>query len=145
MYSDVGKKIKTLATVCACFGVIISIVLGAVLMIEIGALMGLLLIACGCIFAWLGYLTLYAFGEITDCIQDIRNQLCDGEEQRGVVELAQNAAVGEVRRAEITSVENAAPEDIWTCYNCNTKNLRKVPYCVKCYVSREWSNAQWKK
>lgn len=144
MYSDVGKKIKTLATVCACFGVIISIALGAVLMIN-EALMGLLLIACGCICAWLGYLTLYAFGEITDCIQDIRNQLCDGEGQRGVVEPAQNSMEGEDRRAVVTSVKDAPPEEVWTCYDCGTKNLRRFQYCSKCKVYRDWSDAQWKK
>ena len=144
MYSDVGKKIKTLATVCAWVGVVTSLILGLTLVVADFVLLSLIVIACGCVYAWLGYLALYAFGEITDCIRDIRNKLCDGEVQKGVAEPAENAAPAEMQKAEENSAENAAPDEVWTCCECGTKNLREMQCCSNCKVSRDWSDAHSK-
>ena len=144
MYSDVGKKIKTLATACAWVGVVTSLILGVSLISGLGLLAGVIAFALGCFCSWLGYLMLYAFGEITDCIRDIRNKLCDGEEQKGVAEPVQNAAPVETQKAEENSAENAAPDEVWTCCECGTKNLREMQYCSNCKVSRDWSDAHSK-
>ena len=85
MYTNVGKKIKTLAKVLAWIGIIASVIGGIVMMtagVNItdfsgrtssasGVVPGLIMMVVGAVGSWLGSLCLYGFGELVDKVTAI--------------------------------------------------------------------------
>lgn len=78
MYKKVGSKIKSLVKGIVGVGMVASVILGLLCMFGVSFLGGILLAGMGCLMSWLSGLLMYAYGEMVDCIQDIRNRL-DGE------------------------------------------------------------------
>jgi hypothetical protein len=87
MYTNVGKKIKTLAKVICALGIISSFIIG-IIMIAGGSSMGyyygnnnalifpgLVVIILGSVLSWVSSLALYAFGEMTENVSAIKNSL----------------------------------------------------------------------
>ena len=73
MFSDIGQKIKKLASICTYIGIIGSCLGGLICMImgisaEEGGMffVGLLVAAVGSLLAWIGSFLLYGFGELID-------------------------------------------------------------------------------
>ncbi|MBO4692915.1 MAG: magnesium transporter [Clostridia bacterium] len=79
MFSNIGKKIKKLATVLCWLGIIISIVCGIVAWVaaddEIGALIFLVVAVAGSLLSWISSFVLYGFGELIDKVTDIEYRL----------------------------------------------------------------------
>jgi len=72
MYANIGKKIKGL-TKCAFFVEALAAVLAGLFLLFCGAnfiILGLLLLICGPIVAWISSWILYAFGELVDKITE---------------------------------------------------------------------------
>lgn len=84
MFSNIGKKIKTLATVIVWIGIICSVVIAFAVSVETTFVIGILYFIIGCLFSWISNFFVYAFGEIVDnCEQQtaILNQLRDKQDK----------------------------------------------------------------
>ena len=66
MYKGIGGKIKTLAGVITCIGILLSIVSGVVLMTKGYALVGVLVMLAGFLFSWISTFILYGFGQMVE-------------------------------------------------------------------------------
>ena len=83
MYENIGKKIKTLATVISVILIIGSVIGGIAVLVECegdgdGAVIGWLVMLLGPLFAWLSGFMLYGFGELVDKTCDIERILRTG-------------------------------------------------------------------
>lgn len=77
MYSNIGRKIKTLAKVFCWIGIISSVVSGIVVLAtmgDAGVLLGILTIVMGPLLFWIGSFILYGFGQLVEN-SDIRTEL----------------------------------------------------------------------
>ena len=66
MYKGIGGKIKTLAGVITCIGILLSIVSGVTLMVLDYALVGVLVMLVGFLFSWISTFILYGFGQMVE-------------------------------------------------------------------------------
>ena len=86
MFTQIGKKIKTLAKALCAFLAIASVIGGFYVIFSFGGLLGtlnaillgVLIILVGSLLGWLSSLMLYAFGELVDNSEIIRDQLTGG-------------------------------------------------------------------
>lgn len=87
MYSNIGSKIKTVASAFAIIGIIGSVILGMVLL-STGAsgrepnipmiIIGFVVMIIGSLLSWLGSLGLYGFGELVEKTSEIASTLTAG-------------------------------------------------------------------
>jgi len=87
MFNNIGKKLKGLAKVVCWIGIVLSVLLGAMCVISgyvelnghtvNGVIYGLFVIVLGCLASWINSWVLYAFGQITDDVHEIRNSKRD--------------------------------------------------------------------
>ncbi|MBE6681577.1 MAG: hypothetical protein E7600_04735 [Ruminococcaceae bacterium] len=120
MYSDIGLKVKGLAKAIFVIETILAIIVGLSLCF-IDILIGLLVIICVSVFAWVSTWILYAFGELVHKTSENENNT------RMIVKLMQPKTVqegsGSIRRQEPDEKKeenrtyNADPP-FW-CGNCN--------------------------
>ena len=68
MFDNIGKKIKTLASVITWIGIVCSIITGIILMFtsEKYILLGFLTAIVGSVASWIGSFLLYGFGELVE-------------------------------------------------------------------------------
>ena len=68
MFDNIGGKIKTLASVIAWLGIIVSVIIGIMLMstAEEFIIAGLIIAIVGSISSWIGSFLLYGFGELVE-------------------------------------------------------------------------------
>ncbi len=86
MFSRIGIKIKTLAKALCAFWAIASVIGGLYVIFTFGGmlgtlnsiLLGVLIILAGSLLGWLSSLVLYAFGELVDNSEIIKDQLTGG-------------------------------------------------------------------
>lgn len=77
MFTNIGGKIKTLATVICWLGIIASIIAGLISfssVVHTGdevIIIGLLIMAAGSLLSWLGSMTLYGFGQLIERTEEI--------------------------------------------------------------------------
>ena len=65
MFQNIGRKIQVLAEVCACIGILASIIWGLVVAVGQDAfLLGFVIIVLGTLLSWASCFLLYGFGEI---------------------------------------------------------------------------------
>ena len=69
MFDNIGSKIKGLAIAFTVIGIFASLVIGGLLIESIG----ILVIILGCVFSWIGSLTLYGFGHLIEKVDTIAN------------------------------------------------------------------------
>lgn len=81
MFTNIGDKIKNLASVLAWLGIIGSII-GGIVMIAVGlesseifVLFGFLTAIAGSLVSWIGSFLLYGFGELIDRVAQIDRKL----------------------------------------------------------------------
>ena len=131
MYNNIGKKIKGIIEAVTKISITIWVIIGVFFVLGgIGsgefaiAVMGIIIAPLMCLVSWLSGLMIYAFGEITDNIQAIRNKL---------------AAEPQNEEEQQEPIMNGQPKEkmSWTCYSCGTENT--TGYCIKCGTSKGWS------
>lgn len=68
MFSNIGSKIKALATFVTCVGIVGSIIIGMVIIgnDEDLALLGIIIMAVGSLLAWISSFVLYGFGQLVE-------------------------------------------------------------------------------
>lgn len=82
MYSNVGKKIQTLAKVIAWIGIILCVICGAFILyggintynLEM-IVNGAALIIIGPLCSWISSLTLFGFGDLIDSNKQMKNDI----------------------------------------------------------------------
>jgi hypothetical protein len=130
MYKNAGKSLKNATIAIVVIGIFLSVILRIVLMAtlrEAGFIVGLLVAGLGCFLSWLGGLVMYAFGEMADCMLQMKNKLV-GEEAPEEDVIAPHYNV-------VTQQEKKP----WVCYSCGTNNVHGAAYCVNCGSNRDWS------
>lgn len=82
MFTNIGSKIKGLATFVCWAGIVLSVI-GGISTISIGSrgyyggsgvLPGLIMIVIGSIASWLGSLVLYGFGQLVEDVSVLRSR-----------------------------------------------------------------------
>ena len=87
MFDNIGKKIKTLATVVCWIGIISSIGGGLTLFVlsdgRSGLLifLGLAVMAVGSLLSWVGSFFVYGFGQLIDDTQAMREKIAPEEDE----------------------------------------------------------------
>lgn len=93
-----------------CFvGILISIIAGCTLM-QGDQLTGILVMAVGCLLSWVGSFIMYGFGEIVDCVMEIRDAT--------------------VYSAPFQAKESVS--DVWYCTDCGQQNNNTSAQCKGC-------------
>ena len=95
MYSNIGKKIKTVTKVVTLGSIILSVIAGAVFC-ALGNLLGCVLIFLVPLFIWINSFFAYAFGELVDKVSSIEDLILNPD----------NANSRENPRAEETRASN---------------------------------------
>lgn len=146
LYTNIGKKIQTLAKWCFLVETVGACVTGIVLMLDELVLPGVLTILVGPIIAWISSWMTYAFGQLVDDMQATRNampllhninqnlslltnrQKADSIEEKPTVK-------SETKTAKPVSgnvVSNQEADGYWICGKCKTKNLDTRNNCWSC-------------
>lgn len=66
MFTNIGEKIKTTATVCCWIIIIGAVIAGFRLMLAGGVMAGILITAGGILIGWISSFVLYGFGELVE-------------------------------------------------------------------------------
>ncbi|MBO5206189.1 MAG: SHOCT domain-containing protein [Clostridia bacterium] len=113
MFDNIGTKIKKLALVTFWVGVVASAFLGLSLLIwsaERGGgswLVGLIIVAVGCLISWIGCFALYGYGELiekTAAIYD-NTRLSGSASTQGSDKSTKAAFLGELRNSGVLTEE----------------------------------------
>ncbi len=85
MYANIGKKIKTLASVIGWVGIALSCIAGLAIFIYSlgdsetivkGFLIGILIAGIGSLVSWISSFLLYGFGELVDKTASLERHFC---------------------------------------------------------------------
>ncbi len=128
MFENVGKKIKTLATVVCVLGIIISILSGISDVFFGGffagtedVIVGILRMAGGSFASWIGSFFIYGLGELIENSAKIA-KACD--------------MMGRSHIWALPVKENNPPtpeySETWTCKECGEINQRSARICKSC-------------
>ena len=124
MYEKIGEKIKGLAIATFIVEVIASVIIGIVFLAD-GEWMGILILFCGPIVAWVSSWFLYGFGEIIDKLCDIEQNPRGGQSKTKSID--KEAADKSNREAEIKAKRKA-----------EEKIKQEVPETAKRMTLEEW-------
>ena len=108
MFDDIGKKIKSLATILCWVG-IIAYVIAAIVMFSIDDDLigiGFLLLIVGPLMSWVGSFFMYGFGELIDKACDIERNTRGGERK--------SVAQAKVETERIEKLERLRSQDLIT-------------------------------
>lgn len=123
MFDNISKKIKSLATVIAWFGIIASVIVGLQNMPA-----GIVIIILGCLGSWVCGMLVYGFGQLIENSDKLANHLVPEEE----------------KEPEASPVTESQPAEPWVCYTCGSTNHPRAAYCTECDTSRGWSEEKSK-
>ena len=113
MFDNIGKKIKSLASILCWVG-IIAYVIAAIIMIAIGVdeyedgltAFGVILLFVGPLMSWISSFFMYGFGELIDKACDIERNTRGGERK--------SAAQAKVETERIEKLERLRSQDLIT-------------------------------
>ena len=135
MYKNPGHEIKSWAK----FLVIASMIPAALIGIAVfcylagddqgilGFLIGAVIIGVAYFFSRLGYILLYAYGEITECLTAINEKLESNPKSNNN---AKNLHQESCQKPKTTS------DEPWTCRECGNTNKPNTWLCAKCFKAR---------
>ena len=118
MFDNIGGKLKVLAVVEAYLGIIGSAIWGIVLMVNEMFLVGLLVIAVGCVLAWVGSWLTYGVGEAVENSEIILHKLRQNGSGFENIDATRNAC----------APMKAVGADEWKC-ECGRVNKKYVTTC----------------
>lgn len=104
LFTNIGAKIKRWAEVIFYFEVI-SAILGGLALLSTNAGIGLIVLICGPLTAWLSSAILYAFGELTEDIRAIRDKEGTTAEVRAKHEAEEAAIRAKLEAEEIAKLK----------------------------------------
>jgi len=70
MFDNIGKKMKTLASLEITLGIVVSIIIGIIVMSEV-LLLGIVVIIVGSWISWVSSIFMYGFGELIEKTSEI--------------------------------------------------------------------------
>lgn len=81
MFTNVGKKLQTLATAFCIIGITASVISAIYLWAQDSysnptADLSFIVLICGCLASWLSSMLIYAFGQLVDDIHEMRTSAC---------------------------------------------------------------------
>ena len=155
MYENAGRSIKSVVTVAVIVMMVLSVIGGIIVMAEggVGVILGLIVMALGCFSAWLSGLLLYAYGEITDRLISIDENL-EAINYRQSVAAPTTASVNRPtpsassyhapsaaqsyntipawKRVQLEQEAKARSKSNTYCAVCGHDNTPGTRFCVKC-------------
>ena len=132
MFDDIGGKIKRFAKAYCWVEIISCIVVGIILLVEGSTLAGVLCIVVGSLVSWVSAWGLYAFGEITDKVSKIQNDIAILKEEMSNSKKVSNGqrypsttrSIVQSVSSNVTSIDNSMVDSNSTVEN-NTDNNNK--------------------
>ncbi len=130
MFNNVGSKCQNLATAVCWIGIIASIIAGCVMLFSGAVLAGLAEIALGCLFSWLGSLSLYAIGETAERVEIMQGELATLKKSLSDL------------RAETDASRQTTAQPASASYSLSTLNVQTGPKtaCPHCGAMNRISN-----
>ena len=140
MYPDVGNELKRWARILAILLTIPSVLLGlAVFAIAAkydygfrGFLAALIIAALGYFFARLSWITLYAYGELVDCVSKIENNMEERKSGNQPKKVRSRKKVG--TNSDGVPVAERKADGSWECPFCGHMNQAGEDWCEECGV-----------
>lgn len=136
MFTDIGKKIKSLAQIVCWIGIIGSAI-GALATIRFSFLTALLILAAGALGSWLGSFALYAFGELVD------NSALQVRRTEELIRIIQRqgssnagAAPAHPGAPYVPAASHTGHTGTWTCKHCHGVNASTELFCKECGKDR---------
>lgn len=144
MFNNVGGKIKGVISVVSGIMMLISIIIGIAVFIiarwELGGfwafVVGVAVAGIGILISWLSNLVGYAFGQLVENSDRIREMLEDDEDGEEVITKLETPSVA---KAAQSNSPVKAPSNIYnenttyvTCPNCNESQPAGKSYCNIC-------------
>lgn len=125
MFDNIGSKIKTLAKVVCWIGIIASVIIGFILLVqdEDTVLAGLLTMILGSLGSWIGSFMTYGFGQLIE---------------NSDILVSQNKTIGH-QSFHSNSTSNEQPAHTWRCSGCG--NMISDTICPHCGKTTD-SNAE---
>lgn len=147
MYPDVGKEIKRwakfLVVLMTLPAVLLGIVVFAIMATQdsglwtfLGLLAGLAVGTLGYFFARLSYIILYAYGELTDCVSSIANNV--GVKKGGNPVRKVQGRKREEFNKDGTPVVERKSDGSWECLFCGHMNCAGADWCEECGIQPEF-------
>ncbi len=140
MYQNVGKNIKQLVSSLVKLMIVLAIITGVIIVIAsivaesfFGVFIGIVVAVLGSYLSWVSGLILYAYGEITDCVQKMACSV-----QKEIINDINDRPEQTATEAEVDPWANGS----WVCRSCGTENPIKRKYCLQCNSSKEWSDSK---
>ena len=127
MFENIGNKIKILAIVLAILGIILSIVIGTVIIVQEKFLPGFLFIIIGSLSSWISSFFVFGFGEVIECLQEISYNTRRKEQSK----LLNSPQASNYTVANYKPLPKSNTKTI-RCPDCRQEipnNTQKCPYC----------------
>ena len=171
MFDNIGSKIKSLASVIAWIGIIVSVLSGIVLCITQGFVVGILVAGLGSLSAWIGSFMQYGFGQLienSDYLVKVAKTTHNGGNGAIVYQhfapvppgayqptpqsvTSQYAPYAVPTSPNISRTNNAAnapsqqPSPSWICSSCGYTNRTTAHCCAQCGTIKAWSEQKQEK
>lgn len=143
MFSNIGNKIKTLAQVVCWLGIVISIIVGFVLIVQdeetVG--IGLLIMAFGSLFSWIGSFITYGFGQLVE-----NSDILVSQNKNSISNTSKNFTQTPNQNPINNSPDNNASFHRWRCNTCGKMISEDFcPVCDKESINKISTLDKWKK
>ena len=160
MFDNIGGKIKSLASVIAWIGIIITILSGIVLFFSEGFLIAILVAGLGSLSAWIGSFMQYGFGQLienSDYLVKVAKTANNSRNHTNVYPQVAPApppmyqpfasAPPPMYQPMHQPTQQTIPaqhEPQWICYSCGHANHATAYYCTQCSTNKSWSEEKQK-
>lgn len=131
MFDNIGAKIKTVAKVVCWIGIIASIIIGFIMLVqdEDTAFAGLLTMVLGSLGSWIGSFITYGFGQLVEN-SDI------------LVQQGKNPQVSTSNTSNISTSQTIQGQHMWRCDGCG--NMISEEICPVCNKEKLENLKKWK-
>ena len=132
MFENIGKKIKSLATILCWVGIIAYVIAAIITFYIDDDLIGIgfLLLIVGPLMSWVGSFFIYGFGELIDKTCDIAKNTRSGDIKQSTSSAKIQSSGYSLSKLANEKTNNSG--GFWVCKKCGTKNEMHSLCCKDC-------------
>jgi hypothetical protein len=146
MYENAGEKLMSVASTVTGIGMFLSVILGIACFFLDGAgfLLGIIVIAVGCMGCWLSNLVIATFAQIAIDVHKLAEGTTAQKETQQKVSQQKVTQQPAAAVPQATATVETQAQAGWVCASCGQKNSWHVYSCQSCGVTKAWSENQKK-